>query len=220
MSTIERMSSIQAVRDTLQSWMTTEFMWDGRPIGNLATEIRLDFPWVDNVTVWSNPTPALWPRFTRHAKLDIEDWYEKVDWDRFAAAFRTDGKFRLTGRLLHPVTSDLIDADTLARENAELVVRVVDRNTPGKAPAIDPTGTTTVVPHEGTINAGWLTQEHDWSWDAAAAGTTCLTLAALAAHEALEMYQSSPGVPVVNPHEHSIRCAVDFPDHTTLTTLI
>lgn len=209
---MSRTSQIEAIRVMVNDWLQHRFEWDGTPIGDLVAHVQVEFDG-EVVDVWGTD-----PGFVPAAAPSNGD---QVNWDALSAAFHNeDGTSRFDGLLIHPHTKFSADAlETLAW----VVIGCLERNDPTGPYHLDPKTVelpdTRVImtPHPVTTNARRLLNVHGWDYPKIAAGTTAYLVAKLAAHEALELHQSTPGVPEVDPHKHQIPCSVTFHDGVSVS---
>lgn len=212
----------------VDDWLSYRFEWDDIPIGNMVGKVTITLEGDSPQTVWENPNPTL----PENGKLFGEsgrraNWGDTHDgWgaisDQFFTARKpfhelTDGPhLRLTGLLLDSRTVRRLQPDALAGRATYLAVLCHDRETVGTPQEFDLVDLW--YPHLCHPETDRLAAGHGWGANRIAVGTTAATIARMAAHETLEMWQSAPNVPVIDPHKQEIECVVTFADGATITT--
>lgn len=188
-----------------------EFAFDDGPLTNHVVAFTVTGLSDRPITVNVNPDADPGTRSTA-PPVPVDDlfdpWHEA--WNEPAERLAT-----LTGPWLHPHTRfQVTDPPALASGAASLLIGCVDRNDPTAGrplwdPTLDPFFNDIGVigfpvspaPMVAVLSDGY-TGRTAGTWGA------CIAVVCAAAHEAMELTQISPGVPVIDPHASDVSVTV------------
>ncbi|MEV5282697.1 hypothetical protein ACFYMW_36060 [Streptomyces sp. NPDC006692] len=195
----------------VEEWMA-DFIWGAVPLDRFVSHVDVAVNGDSARTLWRSaylgrslpaqpPLAGLPPLEDALFNMWHPVWLELAD------------TWRLEGRWLHPETLFCIDQLTLAENRAGLLIGCRDRSAPTTARRYDPQRDP-VLTDQGVIAfplRGWRAAELLYDGHGAeAAMLLCAgtAVAEAAVHEALEMHQSAPGRPVLDPHTPGVRVDV------------
>lgn len=186
----------------VESWLH-DFSWRDVPLGRFISGIDVAFQGGPATPLWRNQAPCALPSGTPLGGLPPSDeapfnmwhplWAELVD------------VWHLTGTWLHPESLFSIDQLAFAEERAYLYVGCHDRENPLAPRRYDP-NCSPIFSDQGVIAFPLRTfralEFHSTGNCPEVSMLLCAgtAVAESAVHEALEMHQSHPGEPVLDPH--------------------
>ncbi|MCZ1012314.1 hypothetical protein [Streptomyces lydicus] len=189
-----------------------DFSWKKTPLAEFITGVDVAFDEHPATSLWRSAVPGRavpsGPPLTNLPPLDEAPfnmwhplWFELVN------------VWHLTGTWLHPESHFCTDQLAFAEERAYLYVGCHDREYPSGLRRYDPDRSP--ISHDQGVTAFPLRTFRALEFHAdghcpEAAMLLCAGIAVVesAVHEALEMHQSSPGIPVLDPHASGLTVKV------------